>query len=523
MKLSVLLHETGIKCPEDIRDTAEKTEITGIAFDSRKVEEGNLFVCLTGEHTNGHIYAADAAWKGAAAVLTEEDIGERPFPVIRVESTRAVLARVAKAFYGNPAGDMRIQGVTGTNGKTTVTYMLQRIFTQEGRDCGVIGTIGYHVGAGSKDRDAGRTTPESFEIWDLLSAMHKNGLTDCAMEVSSHGLALGRVEGIEFDGAVFTNLTGDHMDFHKTMEDYYQAKKKLFYMTRGVSVVNLDDGYGARLCRELREDGKEVYSCSLSDPDADFYGKTGCLTERGSTVELYRRTGDAARGAGNSLLCELRLSVPGLFNVYNAVEAAACGVLLGIPPEDVAAALADFGGAPGRFELVPNDRDMTVIVDYAHTPDALENVLRTARSFTKGRLITVFGCGGDRDRSKRPVMGRIAGMLADLSIITSDNPRTESQEVISAEIEAGMKETGGRYEVIEGRKEAIERALKRYEPGDVIVIAGKGHETYQLIGGSKNYFSDRDTVRRALKEVKDESTYNQTNCAGSKGEPCQRR
>lgn len=492
MKLFELLHESGIKCPEDIQNTVEEMEITGIALDSRNVKEGNLFVCLAGEHTNGHIYAAEAAWKGAVAVLAEEDIGERPFPVIHVESTRQVLARIAKVFYGNPAANMRIFGVTGTNGKTTITCMLEKIFS-----CGVIGTIGYHVAAGKRDREAGRTTPESFEIWDLLWEMKRSGLTDCAMEVSSHGLALGRVEGLEFTSAVFTNLTGDHMDFHKTMEDYYQAKKKLFYMTKGPSVVNVDDAWGARLFGELKRDGKEVCGCSLEDEKADFYGEVSDMTEQGSLLKLYRRDPAGELGGGEPI-CVLKLRIPGMFNVYNAMEAAVCAILNGASPKAVAAALEDFGGAPGRFELVRNDRNMTVIVDYAHTPDALENVLKTAKHFTKGRLITVFGCGGDRDRGKRPVMGRIAGTYSDYSVITSDNPRTESQEVISAEIEAGMKETAGSYEIIEGRKEAIEKALKIYEPGDVVVIAGKGHENYQLIGGSKNYFSDRDTVRKAL-------------------------
>lgn len=491
MKLMSLLHETGIKCPEDIRDTAEKTEITGIAFDSRKVKEGNLFVCLTGEHTDGHIYAADAAWKGAAAVLAEEDMGPRPFPVLQVKSTRDVLARIAKAFYHNPAGDMRILGVTGTNGKTTITYMIQRILAGSGRDCGIIGTIGCHVGAGRKNRDAGRTTPESFEIWELLSEMKNNNVTDCAMEVSSHGLALGRVEGLDFDCAVFTNLTSDHMDFHKNMEEYYQAKKKLFYKTSGTSVVNIDDAWGARLFAELLADGKNVKSCSLSHREADFFAEVTEMTERGSGLRLYQKN--------HGLFCKLDLKIPGRFNIENAVEAAACGQVLHVDPDCISQALSDFHGAPGRFELVRNDRNMTVIVDYAHTPDALENVLSTAKRFTAGRLITVFGCGGDRDRSKRPVMGRIAGTYSDFSIITSDNPRTESQEIISAEIEVGMKETGGRYEMIEGRKEAIERALDLYEQGDVVVIAGKGHENYQLIGGSKNYFSDRDTVQRAWK------------------------
>lgn len=509
MKLIKLLHETGIKCPEDIRDTAENTEVTGIAFDSRKVEEGNLFVCLAGEHTNGHIYAAEAAWKGASAVMTQEEIGARPFPVIRVEDTRAVLWKIAKVFYGDPAKDMRVFGVTGTNGKTTITYMLQKILEEVGRDCGIIGTIGYRVGAGGRDRDASRTTPESFEIWQLLSEMKNNGLTDCAMEVSSHGLALGRVEGLEFTSAMFTNLTGDHMDFHKTMEDYYQAKKKLFYMTKGVCVVNVDDAYGARLFSELKADGKHAVSCSVSDRDADFFAEIAETTEQGSAVTLYWGEGPADRvpmdrvsadrvpADGRNKL-EIQLRIPGRFNISNALEAAACGLLNGAEAPQVKRALEEFHGAPGRFELVRNNKGVTAIVDYAHTPDALENVLKTAKSFTAGRLITVFGCGGDRDRSKRPVMGRIAGTYSDYSIITSDNPRTEAQEIISAEIEAGMKETGGRYEILEGRKDAIERALSIYEPGDVVLIAGKGHETYQLIGGSKNYFSDKDTVQRAL-------------------------
>ena len=493
MKLSELLHETGIKCPEDMKNTADEIEITGIAFDSRKVKPGYLFVCLSGQHTDGHIYAADAVWKGAAAVLSQEDLGSRPFPVIQTASTRQALARIAKIYYRDPARDMRIFGVTGTNGKTTITYMLQRILETAGRSCGIIGTIGYHVGP--RDYDSSRTTPESFEIWQLLAEMRKNGLTDCAMEVSSHGLALGRVEGLEFTNSIFTNLTVDHMDFHHHMEDYYQAKKKLFYMTRGAAVINVDDEQGERLYRELLADEKlrrcgTLWGCSMVNRRAEFFCEPEEMTGRGSRALLYRE---------GELLGRLSIGLPGRFNLYNAMESAACAVLSGIGMEEISSALEDFAGAPGRFERVANQEGVTVIVDYAHTPDALDNVLKTARGVARGRLITVFGCGGDRDKSKRPIMGKIAGSYSDYTIITSDNPRTERQEDIARAIELGILETKGEYEILEGRRDAIARAISLYRPGDVILIAGKGHENYQIIGGSKNYFSDKETVEKILK------------------------
>ena len=498
MKLSKLLCETGIKCPQDISSTAEETEITGLALDSRKVKKGDLFVCLTGEHTDGHIYAAEAVWMGAAAVLAQEPMGSRPFPVIPVPDTREALWRLAKVFYGDPAADMVIFGVTGTNGKTTVTHMLQAIYQTAGIDCGIIGTVGYRVGGDASVRPAERTTPEALDLFFLLSEMKKNGSSYCAMEVSSHGLALARVKGISFAASIFTNLTEDHLDYHKDMEDYYRAKKKLFEMTDGAAVINVDDGYGARLYRELKERGKPVAGCSLTDPAADFYGEIRETSAAGTRFELLKPC--------RTPLCSVQLPVPGRFNVENAILAMTCAVLNGVEPETAAAGLAAFHGAPGRFELVGNDRDITIIIDYAHTPDALENVLVTAKSFTRGRLYTVFGCGGDRDAGKRPLMGRIAGTYSDHSIITSDNPRTEDQKTIAAQIEAGFREIfqGGTasYEIINGRREAIRRALAMCRPGDVLLIAGKGHETSQIIGGSRNYFSDKDTVKGILADQK---------------------
>lgn len=488
MKLSKLLCETGIKCPQDIWGTAEKTEITGLALDSRKVQKGDLFVCLTGEHTDGHIYAAEAIWHGAEAVVAQRELTDCPFPVIVTENTRDALWRLAKVFYGDPAADMRVFGVTGTNGKTTVTHMIHAVFQKAGVECGIIGTVGYRVG-GDRARTAERTTPEASDLFFLLSEMKKNGFADCAMEVSSHGLELGRVQGIRFASSVFTNLTEDHLDYHKTMEDYYRAKKKLFFMTDGACIVNLDDSYGARLYRELLKEGKPAVSCSLADSGADFFGEIEEASAAGSRMRLWHR------GVPQ---CSFFLSVPGRFNAQNALLTAACAAENGVSAEEIVSGLEEFRGAPGRFELVGNDRDMTVIVDYAHTPDALENVLKTAKEFTEGRLITVFGCGGDRDKGKRSLMGQIAGTYSDYSIITNDNPRTEDQSVIAAQIEEGIKTTGSAYEVILGRRDAIAKALSMYQPGDVVMIAGKGHETYQIIGGAKKYFSDKAAVQSLL-------------------------
>jgi UDP-N-acetylmuramoyl-L-alanyl-D-glutamate--2,6-diaminopimelate ligase len=342
---------------------------------------------------------------------------------------------------------------------------------------------------GSKEYEAQNTTPESCDIQKMFAEMKEEGVINCVMEVSSHALALGKVDDIEFDGAVFTNLTADHMDFHKDTEDYFAAKKKLFSLTKGAAAVNLDDEYGRRLFDELKRDNREAYGYSLKDKKADYYGEILETTEKGSLIQVTEKTDRVEL---------LKVNTPGIFTIYNGLAAAACARSAGYSFHSVQKGLEALKGVPGRFELVENSRGVIAIVDYAHTPDGLEKVLRTADDFKKGRLICIFGCGGDRDKKKRSLMGAIAGKYSDYCIITSDNPRTEKQETITADIEAGIYETGCNYEIIENRYEAIKKAVSIYKKGDIIMIAGKGHETYQIIGTEKFHFDDRETVKKII-------------------------
>lgn len=485
MRLGELLLQAGLSCPEGQEDL----EITGVEYDSRRVRKGNLFVCIRGDQADGHIFALDAAFKGAAAAVAQEPIKLTELPVIRCEDTRAALPRLAAAFYGYPAADMTLFGVTGTNGKTSITYMLKSMLKASGRECGIIGTIAY--GYGETRQDAGRTTPESCELERLFSEMKAQGILCCTMEVSSHALAMGRVEGLHFDYSIFTNLTQDHLDFHKNFEEYYQAKKKLFLQTEKACVINVDDCHGRRLYEELVEAGQEPISYSLEQKDADYYGVVTTAAETGSVFQVFHQGAE---------LGTLSVRTPGTFTIYNALGAAACCLTAGVEFAALRKGLAELPGVPGRFELVENSRGVTAIVDYAHTPDALEMALKTAAGFKKGRLICVFGCGGDRDKTKRPLMGRAAGEYGDYVIVTSDNPRSEAQEQIALEIEEGLYQTGCEYEMIPNRKEAIRKAVSMYRKGDVILIAGKGHENYQIIGAAKNYFNDKETAKQLIEE-----------------------
>ena len=483
MKLSYLLHKTGIQYPSDLSDL----DITGISYRSQLVKKGDIFVCIRGYHTNGHHFAMDAASRGASVILCEEPLPVTSVPILMTDDSRRALSRISAVFYEKPGKRFRIYGVTGTNGKTTVTYMLKDIFEAAGRPCGILGTISYRYGG--KEYEAVNTTPESLELQRMFSEMKTDGIEDCIMEVSSHALALERVDDISFDGAIFTNLTLDHMDFHKDKEEYFAAKKKLFALCTGSSVVNLDDDYGKRLYRELSEQKKDVVGYSLKDRKADFFAEILDTTEKGSTIRVIEKEKTNEN---------LTINTPGIFMIYNGMAALACARSAGISYLAVQRGMAELRGVPGRFELVSNKKEMIVIVDYAHTPDALEKVLKTISDFKKGRVICVFGCGGDRDNKKRALMGVVAGKYSDYCIITSDNPRTENQESITAEIEAGIYETGCNYETIENRYDAIKKAVSVYQKGDIILIAGKGHETYQIIGTEKFHFDDREAAKNII-------------------------
>ena len=486
MKLSQLLQDSGAdieSCPIDL-------EISGISYDSRKTLKGDLFVCVKGFKTDGHRYIKNAVDAGAAAILAQDPVPDPGVPVIYAPDTRHGLAAVSANFFERPSDTMTVFGVTGTNGKTTITYLMQAIMENDGQECGVVGTIAYVYGGVS--HKSSNTTPESYELQRILHEMKtENNVNTCVMEVSSHSLALSRTDFVSFDYGIFTNLTEDHLDFHKDFEDYYQSKKKLFLLTQKMNVINIDDTYGKRLYRELKEAGRPVVSCSVRD-DSAFY-----------TVEVQKasRSGTEAVLFKNSeKLGVLTINTPGKFSISNAVCAAAAALEAGISWESVSKGIAGMGGVSGRFEKISNSKDMTVIVDYAHTPDALEKVINTAREFTEGRVITVFGCGGDRDSAKRPLMGEAAGKYSDYCVVTSDNPRTEDPEAIIDDIIPGIAQTGCEFVVEPDRREAIKKALLEYKTGDTVIIAGKGHETYQIIGKEERHFDDRETAREIIEQ-----------------------
>lgn len=465
-------------------------EVAGIAYDSRRVRPGELFVCVRGASHDGHRFAADAVAKGACALIVEEPLG-LGVPEVVVPSSRAAMGAAAAAFYGFPSRRLRVIGVTGTNGKTTTTYLVRGALERAGRRTGLIGTVEQVTGAAR--REASRTTPESVEVQALLAEMVESGCAACVMEVSSHGLVLERTAGTEFDVAIFTNLTHDHLDFHKDLEEYLEAKTRLFRALNSGeraglkaekrAIVNADDPHASRF---IEASGAPVVTYGI-ERAADFCAGSIDLGPGG--VRYVARTPEGP--------VEVRLRLPGRFNVYNSLAALAAAYAEGV---DLEAAAAGMAGTlvPGRFEPVDEGQPFAVIVDYAHAPDSLENVLRTARSLTEGRLICVFGAGGDRDRRKRPVMGRIASHLADVVYITSDNPRSEDPAAICAEIAAGA-EGAARCEVVVDRREAIRRAVDEAEAGDFVLIAGKGHETYQEVNGVKLHFDDREEAALAIR------------------------
>ncbi len=461
-------------------------DITGIAYDSRKVSKGNVFVCIKGYETDGHRFAASAVENGAAVIVAEDKI-DVPVPVIYVKSARITIAELACRFYGYPSKKLSLVGITGTNGKTTTTYLIKSILEAAGKRVGIIGTNQNIIGDKMLfTKSTTPTTPNALELQQLFTEMVYNGAEYVVMEVSSHALALERVHGCEFDVGVFTNLTQDHLDFHKTMENYYQAKAKLFGISKK-GVINYDDESGRRMYK----------SCGCNDilrvgihEDSDLRAENIKITSRGSDFTLIYK----------SKHYPVHIQIPGEFSVYNAICAAGAALQLGIDIDTVIDGLAKAVGVVGRVEVVPTDTDYTVIIDYAHTPDGLENIIKCVKGFAEGRTITLFGCGGDRDNTKRPIMGEISGKLSDFSIITSDNPRTEDPEKIVHEIEEGMKRTDGKYVVITDRREAIAYALDNACAGDVIILAGKGQETYQIIGKEKHDFDERIEVYRHLKE-----------------------
>ncbi|MGN0982143.1 MAG: UDP-N-acetylmuramoyl-L-alanyl-D-glutamate--2,6-diaminopimelate ligase [Candidatus Limivicinus sp.] len=457
-------------------------EITGICYDSRLVKPGELFVAVKGLTVDGHRFIPKAMELGAAAVLCQ-DVPAGDVPYVQVADCRYGLAICSRNFFGDPAAEMTVIGFTGTSGKTSSTIIMKHLLEQElGARVGLIGTNGNMIGGEHLHSEF--TTPESYELHRLFRAMKDAGCTHVVMEVSSHSLTLERVAGIQFDVAVFTNLSQDHLDLHGSMEEYAAAKKKLFSQCK-LGCVNLDDPWAAFMMRGVP---CPITTFAAERSDADITARDVGLSATG--VDFT-----AVRGAEQA---RTRLNIPGMFSVHNALGIIAAASCLGIGLGQCADALASAQGVKGRMESVPTDGDYSIIIDYSHKPDALENVLKTLRPVTRGRLMVLFGCGGDRDRLKRPIMGAIAADNADYVIITSDNPRTEEPMAIINEILPGLKDKGTPYEVICDRREAIGRAIDKACPGDVILLAGKGHEDYQVIGHEKIHMDEREIVAEYL-------------------------
>ena len=457
---------------------AGDVECSGICYDTRTMVPGCLFVALPGYKTDGHKYIAQALEQGAAAVLCQHPPeGEGPWLV--TPDARAALAAVSANWFGHPARDLTLLAVTGTNGKTTTTYLLKAMLEGVlGARVGLIGTNQNMIG--DEVLPAHRTTPESYEVQQLLREMADAGCTHVVMEASSHALVLHRLDGLRFRAGIFTNLTQDHLDFHGTMEAYRDAKGLLFRQS-DTAVLNLDDEAGRYFARTV---AVPRLTYSERRDEADLTAKNLRLFPDRVEFEAV------AAGA----ISRVRLPIPGGFTVYNALGVLTCGLALGLPLADCADALAKAPGVKGRIEVVPVPADFAVIIDYAHTPDALENILTTVRDFTAGRVICLFGCGGDRDRTKRPQMGAIAGSLADVAVVTSDNPRTEEPEAIIRDILPGLEGTAAEVVVEPDRRAAIRRALSLAKPGDTVVLAGKGHETYQEVGTRVLHLDEREEV-----------------------------
>ncbi len=479
MKLNELLH--GLDVLELYAD--EALVITGVQYDSRQVTPGNLFVAISGFQTDGHKYIPKAKENGAVCAVCEKK-PEADIPYVLVSDARAALAALGANWFGHPADDMCVIGITGTNGKTTSTYLLKHVLEKtRGAKVGLIGTIQNMIG--DEILHTERTTPESFELQKLFADMREAGCTHVIMEVSSHALVLHRADQIRFDAAVFTNLTEDHLDFHKTMDAYCDAKAMLFRRCE-TGAVNVDDPYAKRIMEQA--DCRLLTYSAQGNPSSLMAEHIGLFSDRVEFEAVYQNERTS-----------VILGIPGIFSVYNALGIIAAALALDIPLAEITDALRTAQSVKGRVEVVPTPgKDYTVLIDYSHTPDSLENILRAVRGFCAGRIIAVFGCGGDRDPYKRPVMGKIAAELSDLAIVTSDNPRTEDPYKILRQILAGMQDTETPYEVIESRVSAIGRAMELAQKDDVIVLCGKGHETYQEVGHEKHHLDEREVVASYL-------------------------
>lgn len=459
----------------------EESKVQNIRYDNRKIEQGDAFVCVKGFKVDGHSFIGDAIKKGAKTLIVQEDVSaQEDITIIKVRDTRKALAIMSSNYFGNPKDKLKIIGITGTNGKTTSAFIIKSILEKAGFMTGLIGTIANYIG--NKKVDAVRTTPESYELHELFKNMVDAGVEYCVMEVSSHSLELDRVYGVQFEEGIFTNLTRDHLDFHKTFENYYNAKFKLFERSNH-SIINLDDPYGANIVKDIEERGVKTKVSTFSiEKESDF-----------KAFEIKSHSNGSEFKVNLESIEEFSINIPGEYNIYNSLGCIICAYNLNIPMDKIKEGLSDVV-IPGRCELVAKEKNLpySIIIDYAHTPDGLENILSTVKAFTKNRMISVFGCGGDRDKVKRPQMGKIGCELSDIAIITSDNPRSEEPMDIINDIVKPLNYDNFVIEV--NRKEAIRKAMNMALEGDVIVISGKGHETYQILKDETIHFDEREVV-----------------------------
>jgi UDP-N-acetylmuramoyl-L-alanyl-D-glutamate--2,6-diaminopimelate ligase len=497
MELGELLRASGVAA--ELRGDAT-VEIRDLAYDSRRVGQGTLFFCFPGERTDGHDFAPTAVEAGASALVVERPL-ELDVPQVQVDDARAAMAPIAATFNGDPTSELGVVGITGTNGKTTTAFLIRHLLESAGHRCGLLGTVQQVVGGQIEEVE--RTTPEAIDLQRTFDRMLESGDEYCAMEVSSHALVLHRADAIDFAAKVFTNLSQDHLDFHADMEDYFEAKRLLFSgeggapileLEGGISVINIDDPYGRRLAEDL--------NCGAGG-DCISYSAAGGTADLSARDVAFDASGSRFTCVSSEEEIEVRIPLPGDFNVANALAALSVAHALGLDLEAAAASLASAEQVPGRFESIDEGQPFAVVVDYAHTPDSLENVLRAARRVTEGRLISVFGCGGDRDREKRPLMGRAGAELSDVAVVTSDNPRSEDPASIIRQIEAGIEESAPAEVVVEqDRRAAIAMALGQAGEADTVVIAGKGHEQGQEFeNGRKIPFDDRDVAREELRKL----------------------
>jgi len=462
-------------------------EIDRIVFDSRQVKENTLFVAISGFKVDGHDFIEEAVANGAKALVVENSIElDGDIPIIKVKNSRKALAHISDSFYDSPSKNLNIIGITGTNGKTSTTYFIKSILEEKER-VGIIGTLGSNIE--NKTIKTNNTTPESLHLQKFFNNMIKEKINNCIMEVSSHSIELNRVDSIDFNIGIFTNLSEEHLDFHETVDNYMRAKLKLFYMTKDFNIINSDDVYGKQMIKELENVDTKLITYGINS--GDIRAENLDLSVKGIKFDIHTPKG----------IIDINMTTPGLFNIYNALAATSCAVAMGISLESIKKGLEKIKGVKGRFEVLPINKEFDVIIDFAHSPDGFDNVLKTVKEFAQGRIVTVFGCGGDRDKTKRPKMGEIASYYSDFCVLTSDNSRTEKTEDIIKEILIGVEENPCKYEIIPDRRKAIEYAIKNAKPKDIILLLGKGHETYQIINGETCEFNEFKIVTEILNKL----------------------